>query len=236
MVKLILVTGDKGGVGKSFLSRLLLDWFLKSGVSVRAFDTDKTNSTLYRFYPDKNIVQHLDVDQSDDLDGLLNLLAELAVDKMEHVVLLDCAARTLDALMKWMQDVDFASHKQELSIGFTIAFVMGPERDCVVILKDVANHFQSLADYVIIKNLAKGSRFSTYDESQTRTFLLETLKATEIELPKLLEKTSMVLDRSSLSFSSALDHTDVQIADRSRVRTYQERINHLFSGGADKWI
>ena len=52
MKKIILVTGDKGGVGKSFTARIIADYLLDKKVSFRAFDTDKTNATFYRFYPD----------------------------------------------------------------------------------------------------------------------------------------------------------------------------------------
>ena len=72
---MVLVTGDKGGVGKSFTSRTLLDWYLGEGKKVRAFDTDKTNSTLFRFYQEEGSVQQLDVESPGDLDELVNLLA-----------------------------------------------------------------------------------------------------------------------------------------------------------------
>lgn len=41
----IVLTGDKGGVGKSTLAALITEWFISTGVNVRLIDTDP-NQTL----------------------------------------------------------------------------------------------------------------------------------------------------------------------------------------------
>src|SRR5450755_4629554 len=48
----ILVGADKGGVGKTTVSRTLLDYFASRKVPVRAFDTECPRGTLNRFHPD----------------------------------------------------------------------------------------------------------------------------------------------------------------------------------------
>jgi hypothetical protein len=236
MVRLVLVTGDKGGVGKSFTSRTLLDWYLGQGATVHAFDTDKTNSTLYRFYQMEGAVKQLDVENPADLDELLNLLGRLSEGASREVVLLDCAARTLDAFLKWMRDIGFMDLKRDLGFQMTLAFVLGPEKDCITILKDAATQFGGDVDYVVIKNLAKSSNFDLYQGSNTRKLLVEQLGAAEIELPALLEKTTLLLDRHNLGFGQALCHEGIQLADRSRVRIFRERMRASFEGVGQKWM
>ena len=48
---LILVGADKGGVGKTTVSRALLDFFARKNILTRAFDTENPRGTLKRFYP-----------------------------------------------------------------------------------------------------------------------------------------------------------------------------------------
>ena len=48
---LILVGADKGGVGKTTMSRVLLDYFARKNVLTRAFDTENPRGSLKRFYP-----------------------------------------------------------------------------------------------------------------------------------------------------------------------------------------
>src|SRR6516165_9372146 len=48
----IIIAADKGGVGKTTVSRTLLDYFTAHQVPVRAFDTESPRGTLKRFHPD----------------------------------------------------------------------------------------------------------------------------------------------------------------------------------------
>ena len=47
----IVVGADKGGVGKTTVSRTLLDYFTAHHVPTRAFDTESPKGTLKRFHP-----------------------------------------------------------------------------------------------------------------------------------------------------------------------------------------
>ena len=47
----IVVGADKGGVGKTTVSRTLLDYFSANNVLTRAFDTESPRGTLKRFHP-----------------------------------------------------------------------------------------------------------------------------------------------------------------------------------------
>ena len=48
----IVVGADKGGVGKTTVSRTILDYFSANNVPTRAFDTESPRGTLRRFHPD----------------------------------------------------------------------------------------------------------------------------------------------------------------------------------------
>ena len=54
-----------------------------------------------------------------------------------------------------MREVGFLDLKRELGFDMTLAFVLGPEKDCITILKDVSQQFGAAVEYVIIKNMAK---------------------------------------------------------------------------------
>src|SRR5436190_21839369 len=48
----IVVGADKGGVGKTTVSRTLLDHFCANNIPTRAFDTESPRGTLKRFHPE----------------------------------------------------------------------------------------------------------------------------------------------------------------------------------------
>ena len=55
----IIVGADKGGVGKTTVSRTLLDYFTDHQVPIRAFDTEVPKGTLKRFHP--NVTDVVDI-------------------------------------------------------------------------------------------------------------------------------------------------------------------------------
>ena len=52
MAHTLAVANQKGGVGKTTVSRTLLDYFSANNVQTRAFDTESPRGTLKRFHPD----------------------------------------------------------------------------------------------------------------------------------------------------------------------------------------
>ena len=50
--KIHLIGGEKGGVGKSMVSRLLAQYFIDHGLPFVGFDTDRSHGSLMRFYSD----------------------------------------------------------------------------------------------------------------------------------------------------------------------------------------
>jgi len=220
MKHLVVVTGDKGGVGKTFTARTLADYLMSGNHSFRAFDTDRTNATFCRFYP--TLVECIDVENPQDLDQLLTELSE-----KDSTFLMDCAARTMDSLLKWIHEIDLLNLKQELGITLTLVFVLGPEKDCVQILTDVVGEFGAQANYLIVKNRSRGRNFEIYETSALRQKLLTQLNAQEMDLPALLEKTTLQMDRGNLSWNEALTHPSLQIADRQRVKLYRNQMSEL---------
>jgi len=217
---LIVVTGDKGGVGKTFTARTVTDYLMSLNLTFRAFDTDRANSTFCRFYP--QLVECIDVENPGDLDQLLTELNE-----GESTFLLDCAARTMDSMLKWIHEIDLLNLKEELGIVLSLVFVLGPEKDCVQILNDVVEQFGNHVNYLIVKNLSRGKSFEIYENSAIRKKLLEELKAQEIELPALLEKTTLQMDRWNLPWNEAVSHPQLQIADRQRIKLYRNKMTEM---------
>src|SRR5690606_16550890 len=60
----IVVGADKGGVGKTTVSRTVLDYFTANNIPTRAFDTEAPRGTLKRFHPD--ITEIVDMTSTSD--------------------------------------------------------------------------------------------------------------------------------------------------------------------------
>ena len=73
----IIVGADKGGVGKTTVSRTILDYFSARNMPIRAFDTESPKGTLKRFHPD--ITEIVDVTQVPDQMKIFDTLSETKV-------------------------------------------------------------------------------------------------------------------------------------------------------------
>jgi Mrp family chromosome partitioning ATPase len=69
---LTFVTGDKGGVGKSFFARTLAQHKIDTKQPFRAFDIDPVNPNLHQFYPEHTTA--LDIDEEGALDAIRDAL------------------------------------------------------------------------------------------------------------------------------------------------------------------
>ena len=73
----LIVGADKGGVGKTTVSRTVLDYFSARNVPIRAFDTEFPKGTLKRFHPD--ITEIVDVTQIPDEMEIFDTLSDTKV-------------------------------------------------------------------------------------------------------------------------------------------------------------
>ncbi|BBD62878.1 hypothetical protein NIES2109_57280 (plasmid) [Nostoc sp. HK-01] len=73
--RLVIVTGDKGGVGKSTFSRAMIQTYLDNNQNFAAFDADMSNPQIKRFYEEECTVMPLDIFRRGEAD--ISLLDEL---------------------------------------------------------------------------------------------------------------------------------------------------------------
>ncbi|HEV3272841.1 MAG TPA: hypothetical protein VGZ93_11725 [Candidatus Methylacidiphilales bacterium] len=213
--RIVFVTGDKGGVGKSFTSRALVQYYLDTKQPFHAFDIDPVNPNLAQFYPDATT--QIDIEEDGALDEIRN-----EVEK-QPLLLVDCAARSLNELDHWFKDLGLIQERSQLHLSFTFVFVITPDKSCTVIMADTLEKFGKEAEYLVVKNHGKGKNFSIYEASKLRTSLLKEHQGQEITLPPLLERTVVYLDSHDIGFGDALNHPEVAVADRSRVRGFLEQ-------------
>src|ERR1700694_4651651 len=94
----IIVGADKGGVGKTTVTRALLDYLQSNGIETRPFDTEAPAGDLKRFYPAKAEV----VDFTDS-DGQMKVLDSLGA----AVTVIDIRAGLLSPTLQTLSDIGF---------------------------------------------------------------------------------------------------------------------------------
>ncbi|CAE6822703.1 hypothetical protein R69658_05921 [Paraburkholderia aspalathi] len=215
------IGGEKGGVGKSLVARVLAQYFIDENIQFVGFDTDKSHGALLRFYAD--FAAPAVLDQHDSLDPII----EQALEDPQRRVLVDLAAQTQQSLGQWLDDADVIGLAEEHGLTLTWWHVMDAGRDSVDLLRQWLNQFGGRIKLVIVLNELRGDRFEIL-EASGELARAEALGASVITLRRLPDATMQKIDRQSASFWAAINHPDRAAAglgmlERQRVKVWLHR-------------
>jgi len=242
--RLVIVTGDKGGVGKSFFARGLVQTYLDIGVNFKAIDADISNPQLYRFFNSKCSVEKLDLFTRGNLDIFLDDIKTLVnpektqegkeTEKSQSLFLLELPPQSRRILEEFIKDMNLFYILDSLfKMRVTMVVVISRVLDSVDQLLHLHKFCGNQVDYVVVKNLFFGEpkQFSRYDSSLD----INNLKAPErkislkeITMPDLIEPAFDYIDQHSLTFEDAIKQVDrpsVQGRVRSWLNTYKSQIS-----------
>lgn len=223
MANIHFIGGEKGGVGKSVVARVIAQYFIDRGQPFLGFDTDRSHGSLLRFYSD--YASPIVVDKYESLD----LIVEAACEQPEKRVIVDLAAQTHDPLVKWMDDSGVLEATGDAGLSLTYWHVMDSGRDSVDLLKKVLDRFGSRLNYVIVLNELRGDHFDIFEKSGEKEHALS-LNARLISLRRLHETVINKIDAGSTSFWAAKNRTSTDVAglgilERQRVKVW---LNHAY--------
>lgn len=213
--RLILVTGDKGGTGKSITSRILLDIYRNKGKNCLAYDCDQSNPQLARHYGKVGSgVMGLKLNERGGADALQDDLEKSSPD----ISLVDLPAGAAEYFEGIAKDIRLFHNAQQFGYRITMVSVLGRVKDSVNQLKRLVNFCQERVDYVVAKNLYWGAeeKFTRYNDSKTRNAIKE-LGGLEICIPELYDDIFDIIDNNDLTFREALESDLFTISNKSRI-------------------
>lgn len=219
MSKLHLIGGEKGGVGKSLVARVLAQYLIDHELPFIGFDTDQSHGALLRFYGD--FAAPVTIDRYESLDRIV----EAAVAEPERRVLVDLAAQTHPFLMRWMEDSGLLEMLDELGIGLTYWHVMDSGQDAVDLLRQLLDRFGGRLKLVLVLNEVRGDRFDLLEASGQRA-RAEDLGARVMSMRHLQDAAMQKIDGHSSSFWSAVNNkspASLGLLERQRVKIWLNR-------------
>jgi hypothetical protein len=220
------IGGEKGGVGKSLVARLLAQHMIDRGLPFVAFDTDRSHASLLRYYAD--FASLVEVDEADGLDRIV----EAASLSDEQRVLVDLAAQTTPALSRWIEDSELLDLASEIGLSMVWWHVMDAGRDSVDLLRQFLDRFGNRMELVLVLNEIRGERFQLLDDSGLRK-RAEDAGARILPLRKLNDDSMRRIDAQGASFWAAMNPADhaqaaLGLLERRRVRSWLDRASKEF--------
>ena len=223
MANIHLIGGEKGGVGKSVVARVLAQYLIDRNLPFVGFDTDRSHGALLRFYGP--FASPVVVDRYESLDRIV----EAAIANPEKRILVDLAAQTHDALSRWMDESGVLEMAEEAGYTVTYWHVMDSGRDSVDLLRRRLEKFGSRVGHVLVLNQLRGDDFGLLEQSGLKETALG-LGAKILPLKRLHETVLNKIDAGNASFWAARNRSDndpngLGILERQRVKMW---LNHAY--------
>ncbi|MDE3012319.1 MAG: mobilization protein [Pseudomonadota bacterium] len=238
MSSLNFIGGEKGGVGKSVLSRLLAQYFIDKGIAFTGFDTDRSHTSFARFYAD--YASPVVVDSFEGLDEVVSefehldpghvgahaLTGDLAplnpAARPVPRVIVDLAAQTAAPLARWIHESNLLEVMRELGVKVNFWHVADAGQDTIDLLDRLLSSYGEGAQVIVVKNYGRGSDFSALEASAPMRRALAQ-NARVIALGGLNEASMGKIDRQNASFWGAVHQrgpNSLGMLDRQRVRSW----------------
>lgn len=196
---LILVGADKGGVGKTTISRALLDFFARKNILTRAFDTENPRGTLKRFYP--NITEIVDLGNVAHQMRILDTLDTANV----PVTVVDFKAGNLSYALDIFERIGVLEAARNNAFNLGLFHVIGPSIASLDEIAEISPYLQGVS-YVVARNFINETNFFEWDEATQQKYFTKIPKAQEISVPKLNEMAYEQVDVAGVTFKDFIDN------------------------------
>jgi hypothetical protein len=214
-----LIGGEKGGVGKSVVARLLAQTLVDRSFPFAAIDGDASHAVLARHY--KDFTQPVDLASAESADQIVDRALGA-----ERRVLVDLPAQSARALESWLGEANVLQFAREMGIGITFWHVSDGGFSSVVEIERSLRLLKHQVRHVVVKNFGRSKDFSQFDASESRR-LLDEFSGKVLELPELDPASMYNIDRLGLSFWAAVHVSEGEASlkplERQRVKLWLER-------------
>jgi len=228
MSRIRFVGGEKGGVGKSVMSRLLAQYYIDRETPFNAFDADASHGAMLKYYADYS--EPVDISNFESLDRI--------VEKTLHTgktAIVDLAAQATKPLDQWLDESGVLELAKEAGLELAFWHIMDDGSDSMMLLERLLQTHGNRLAYVLVRNHGRGKDFGHFDKSELAT-QAEALGARVIDLPGLHAPTMRKIDHIGASFWAAANNRDSSLGptlgmlERQRVKIWLNRIYEQLSG------
>jgi hypothetical protein len=195
----VLVGADKGGVGKTTVSRTLLDYFANQQLRARAFDTEVPRGTLKRFHP--GVTDVVDITHVPDQMRIFDTVHSTDA----AVSLIDVRAGLLSPTLRALRDIGFIEAAKKGELTFVVFHLLGPTLASLDEIEETAAYLGN-AKYFLVKNFINDTHFFEWDEATHASYFKKVHAAVEISIPKLTEMATEQVELASVPFSAFMEN------------------------------
>ena len=212
-----IVVADKGGVGKTTISRTLVDYYQGRGISHRAFDTETPLGVLKRFH--SGVTKVVDLTGSDGQMQVFDTLRET------QVTIIDIRAGLLSETLKTLSEIGFLNGVKEGRLRISVLHVIGSSQASFDEIAAMASLVEGAKHHLVVNHI-NDSKFPGLTDD------LKRVGAGLIEIGQLNALAADTVDRLGVGFDVFAANPDYSEVLRGYVRAWLRRTFASYDGAA----
>ena len=212
MATIHLIDGEKGGVGKSFVARTMIQYGLDRDLSFIAVESDRSNPDVSRVYKDlcQFAVFSEDEKQADKADRIF----EYAI---EQPVIVSLPSQVERAVQGWIDRNELLKLSNEHGVSFCKWFISNGEYDSLRLFQASLNHYENQITHILVRNFGLCDEWSQVDNDESLQKLIKKYKVIVIDFPKLGHRERYLINQKQLRFDDATKSKELTILGKQRV-------------------
>ena len=214
MANINLIDGEKGGVGKSWVARTMLQYLIDNAIPFASIETDRSNPTVLNIYKESKAAVFSENEKTADV---ADVIFEYALKK---TVVVNLPAQAHRAVSQWIDTKGLLDLGKEHGVTFIKWFVSDGESDSLELFVKSLEHYQGYVTHVFIKNYGRCDEWGYFKAREDVQKAIAEYGVKVIEFPKLSDGRRIEINAKRLTFEDASNYSEFGIIGRNQIKTY----------------
>lgn len=214
MATINLIDGEKGGVGKSWIARTMIQYLTDNQIPFTSVEADRSNPTVKNIYVDSKFAFFSENQKTADIPDSIFDYA------IKNTVVVNLPAQCHVAVSQWIESKGLFELGKGHDVSFIKWFITNGEKDSIELFIKSLEHYKGQIPHVLIKNYGLCDEWEFFELHEQIQKAIAEYKVSVINIPKLSDGKRIEINAKNLTFDAATKHESFGIIGRNQVLTY----------------
>ena len=218
------VGGEKGGVGKSFVCRSAIEYFLKRDLDFIVFDTDRSNPDVLKLYRETAGCRPAILSEAEKYEVAAGTIYNAALEE-KLPVLVNLGAASFRSLKTWIEKNYVLRSAKLNDIAFYNWFVSNGGSDSLRQFGETLDYFGDSVQHVFVKNYGMTDDWSALEKNKALMKRIQEEDVIVIDFPRFVGNRDRNLIKDlGLTFAAAQQHEAFDTLAQQRIKFYLDDV------------
>ena len=207
-----LVDGEKGGVGKSFVAKTMIQYAIDRGLTFTAVETDRSNPDVANIYGD--ICKRAILSENEKQAHKADRIFELA---LSTPLIVSLPSQVHKPLRTWIEKNKLLEVAPNYGVKFRKWFVSNGEFDSIRLFLKSLNYYEEKVPHILVRNFGLCDEWGQIEDDAQVQESIKKHNVRVIDFPKLEHHERYSINKEQLTFGDAQKSDSLTILGKQRV-------------------